>query len=123
MSQQLVDTPEAGARTQPVFDLLYELKQRKEMMTVYTKHRIYDNMVIARVTVPRKPTDGEAFEFEVEFQNIRLVGTQLVDVPKGIGQNTGAGMANKASTKKDAGKQQAEPVKRPSSTLSRVFSK
>ena len=58
-------------RTQFVFDLLYDLVKRKEVVTVYTKHRIYDNMAIQSVSMPRSSGDGEAIEFNIEFSIIR----------------------------------------------------
>ncbi len=116
------------SRSQDVFDLLYELIKLKEPMTVYTKHRIYDDMILTNVNIPRTAGVGEAIEFSAEFINIRKVATQMVDVPSGISAKKGAkaggangSTAKKAEPKKDAGKKQAETVQKPSSTLSRVF--
>lgn len=131
------------SRSQEVFDLLHQLIKLKEPMTVYTKHRIYDDMVMTNVTVPRSAGVGEAIEFSAEFIHIRKVATQMVDVPDGINpkKDAKAGGANgstakKAEPTKDAGKKQPETVQKPttsggkgqattaqkpSSTLSRVF--
>ena len=116
------------SRSQDVFDLLYELIKLKEPMTVYTKHKVYDEMVLTNVTIPRTAGVGEAIEFSAEFINIRKVATQMVDVPDGISQkkDAKAGGANgsaakKAEPTKDAGKKQPETVQKPSSTLSRVL--
>lgn len=124
----LVNSGSVGNRTQAVFDLLYDLIKIREPMTVYTKHRIYDNMVLTNVTIPRSAGVGEAIEFNAEFIHIRKVATQMVDVPDGINQkkDAKAGGANgstakKAEPTKDAGKKQPETVQKPSSTLSRVL--
>lgn len=116
------------SRSQDVFDLLYELIKLKEPMTVYTKHKVYDEMVLTNVTIPRTAGVGEAIEFSAEFINIRKVATQMVDVPDGINpkKDAKAGGANgstakKAEPTKDAGKKQPETVQKPSSTLSRVL--
>ncbi len=116
------------SRSQDVFDLLYELIKLKEPMTVYTKHRIYDDMILTNVNIPRTAGVGEAIEFSAEFINIRKVATQMVDVPDGINpkKDAKAGGANgstakKAEPTKDAGKKQPETVQKPSSTLSRVL--
>lgn len=116
------------SRSQEVFDLLYELIKLKEPMTVYTKHKIYDDMVLTNVTIPRTAGVGEAIEFSAEFINIRKVATQMVDVPDGINpkKDAKAGGANGATAKKtepqkDGGKKQAQTVEKPSSTLSRVL--
>lgn len=112
-------------RTQPVFDLLHELIKRKEVMTVYTKHRIYTDMVLTNVTIPRAPNVGEALEFNAEFINIRKVSTQIVDVPLGINQKKTAkanpALGRKTEPSKNTGKKQPETVTKPSSALSRIF--
>lgn len=124
----LLNSGSVGNRTQAVFDLLYDLIKIREPMTVYTKHRIYDNMVLTNVTIPRSAGVGEAIEFNAEFIHIRKVATQMVDVPDGINpkKDAKAGGANgstakKAEPTKDAGKKQPETVQKPSSTLSRVL--
>lgn len=115
-------------RTQVVFDLLYRLLRLKEVMTVYTKHRIYDNMVLTNVTIPRSAGVGEAIEFSAEFINIRKVSSQIVDVPAGISSKKEAkaggasgSIAKKADQAKDGGKKQVETIQKPSSALSRIL--
>lgn len=132
-----------GNRTQGVFDLLHQLLKLKEPMTVYTKHRIYEDMVLTNVTIPRSAGVGEAIEFSAEFINIRKVATQMVDVPDGISPKKEAkaggakgSTAKKAEPKKNGGKKQVETVQKsttsggkgqattaqkPSSTLARIL--
>lgn len=121
----VVNGGEVGNRTQAVFDLLHQLIKAKEVVTVYTKHAIYDNMVLTNVNIPRAPGQGEAIEFVAEFINIRKVATQMVDVPPGISakkdKKGDAATGKKAEPQKDGGKKQAQIVEKPSSTLSRVF--
>lgn len=113
------------SRSQEVFDLLYELIKLKEPMTVYTKHKIYDDMVMTNVTIPRTAGVGEAIEFSAEFINIRKVATQMVDVPDGINpkkdKKADAATGKKTEPQKDGGKKQPQTVEKPSSTLSRVL--
>jgi len=124
----IVNSGQVRNRTQTVFDLLSELIKLKQPMTVYTKHKIYDDMVLTNVTIPRSAGVGEALEFTAEFIHIRKVKTQIVDVPDGIsakkdakaGGASGAA-AKKSEPQKDGGKKQPQEVKKPSSTLSRVF--
>lgn len=124
----LVNSGSVGNRTQAIFDLLHQLIKLKEPMTVYTKHRIYDGMVLTNVTIPRSAGVGEAIEFTAEFIHIRKVATQMVDVPSDISakKDAKAGGANgsiakKAEPTKDAGKKQPETVDKPSSTLARIL--
>lgn len=113
------------SRSQDVFDLLYELIKLKEPMTVYTKHRIYDDMILTNVNIPRTAGVGEAIEFSAEFINIRKVATQMVDVPDGINpkkdKKADAATGKKTEPQKDGGKKQPQTVEKPSSTLSRVL--
>ena len=113
------------SRSQDVFDLLYKLIKLKEPMTVYTKHRIYDEMVLTGVTIPRTSGVGEAIEFRAEFINIRKVATQMVDVPPGISpkkeKKADAATGRKAEPQKDGGKKQTEVITKPTSTMSRTF--
>jgi hypothetical protein len=118
------------SKSQEVFDLLHELIKMKEPVTVYTRYRLYENMILTNVSIPRTAGVGEAIEFSAEFIHIRMVATQVVDVPKGISAKkaakTPAAVGNKAEPLKDGGKKQVEtvvpPVNKPSSTLSRLFS-
>ena len=110
----------ADNKTQTVFDLLDTLIKKREVLTVYTKHKTYSDMVLTSVTIPRSASVGEAIEFNAEFIHIRKVATQTVDVPDGVsaspdakaGGATGA-VSKKASATKAAGKKQAQTIQSP----------
>ena len=120
-----VNSGNVGNRTQAVFDLLHQLIKAKEVVTVYTKHTVYDDMVLTNINIPRAPGQGEAIEFTAEFIHIRKVATRMVDVPRGISakkdKKGDASTGKKAEPQKDGGKKQAQTVDKPSSTLSRIF--
>jgi hypothetical protein len=107
-------TPWAESLTQPLFDLLRDLIKAREPMTVYTKYRIYDNMVLTNLTIPRSAATGEALEFTAEFVHIRKVATQTVDVPPGISAKNDAksspSLSRKTQPQKNAGKKQPETI-------------
>lgn len=112
----------SAPKTQDVFDLLHELLKLKQPMTVYTKYRIYDDMVMTSVNIPRSASNGEALEFTVEFVHIRKVETQLVDVPNGISRKkVDSAIGRKVEPQKNAGVKQLSAITTPSSTLSRLF--
>lgn len=116
-------------RTQPVFDLLRDMMKARETVTVYTKHQIYLDMVIANVIIPRAAGLGESLEFIIDFINIRLVATQTVSVPEGISASKSdkptKALGNKTDPQKDAGKKQPVTVDAskaaPTSALFRLF--
>ena len=110
----------ADNKTQTVFDLLDTLIKKREVLTVYTKHKTYSDMVLTNVTIPRSAGVGEAIEFRAEFIHIRKVATQTVDVPDGVsakpeakaGGEAGA-VSKKASATKASGKKQAQTIQSP----------
>lgn len=91
-------------RTQPVFDLLRELIKAREPVTVYTRYKVYTDMVITSINVPFTVGQGEAIHFGIEFIKIRKVATQIVEVPKGISRKKSKTVGKKAEPQKDAGK-------------------
>ena len=113
------------SKTQEVVDMLYDLIKEKEPVTLYTKYRVYTEMVLTNVSIPRAAGVGDAIEFNADFVNIRKVATQSADIPPGIGQKktakTPASVQKKAEPTKDAGKKQTEPVPKKSSQLQRLF--
>lgn len=118
----VINNGQVGNRTQPVFDLLYRLIKAKEPVAVYTKHRLYLDMVLTNINIPRNAGVGEAIEFTAEFIHIRKVATQMVDVPKGINPKKSASTnGKKTEAQKDSGKKQTQPIPKPSSTLARIF--
>ena len=116
----LIGGGSADNKTQSVFDLLNTLIKKREVLTVYTKHKTYDDMVLTSVTIPRSASVGEAVEFRAEFIHIRKVATQTVDVPDGVSAKpeakaggAGGSVSKKASATKASGKKQAQTIKSP----------
>lgn len=121
-----------GLKLQEIFDVLYALIKKKEVVTVYTRFKIYTDMVLTSVSVPRAAGTGEALEFNCDFLNIRKVQTQTVDVPPGISAKKTAkaggengSVAKKTEPTKNTGKKEPErstsQLSRISEKLSRIF--
>lgn len=123
-----VNSGNVGNRTQAVFDLLHQLIKAKEVVTVYTKHTVYDDMMLTNIHIPRAPGQGEAIEFTAEFIHIRKVATRMVNVPRGISAKDSAkandSLSRKTQPQKNGGKKQPETkfntATRNQSTASRV---
>ena len=116
----LIGGGSADNKTQTVFDLLDTLIKKREVLTVYTKHKTYSDMVLTNVTIPRSAGVGEAIEFRAEFIHIRKVATQTVDVPDGVSAKpeakaggAGGAVSKKASATKASGKKQATKANKP----------
>lgn len=62
------------------FRALEALFQLKTVITVVTRLKVYENMVITRLSIPQNQDVGEAVYFTMELRNIRTVSTQRVAV-------------------------------------------
>ena len=95
-------------RVQTAFDLLLKLKEDRVLLTVYTKHKIYTDMALKSVNLPRDSAIGDSIKFKMEFVNVRLVETQTVEVPDGISKKrdkkAGSSVQKKTEPPTNAGK-------------------
>lgn len=73
-------------RTQTTFDLLRALMESRKLVTVYTRYRIYTDMALASINIPRSAGVGDAINFTAQFTHVRLVSNKSVTVP-GISRN------------------------------------
>lgn len=69
---------QAFDRVRDTFDLLDRLALGDRLLTVVTRVRAYDNMVLTRVTMPEEPRD--AATFTLEFRQIRVETVGVVEV-------------------------------------------
>ena len=79
----IFDTDEDSAKY--FFEALDLLRENGEIITVYTKYKTYEDMVITSITIPREIKTGEAIEFTMEFIHVRIVETQTTELPAGVG--------------------------------------
>lgn len=108
---ELLGDKETETRSLSIFNLLRTLRDKKEVLTVYTKYRIYTDMMLSTLSIPRDSSDGESIKFEAEFVNVRFVQTQFVDSPKKKkGKTTGKKVSKQTQSKKDAGDKQPKQV-------------
>ena len=112
-------------RIQTAFDVLLELRNNRQLVTVYTKHKIYTDMAIKSINLPRDASIGDSLKFKIEFINIRLVETQTVEVPDGISKKldkkSGDDVKKKTEPPTNAGKAEPKPVEKSSSFAKGFF--
>lgn len=78
---------------------LRKLKDARELLTIVTALRTYDNMMLVKLDVPRDAHSGDALRFTATFKEIRLAEVQSIQVqtrkvPKAKGKTkTGAAVA------------------------------
>lgn len=90
---------------QAAFKILEEIFMKKVIMTLTTKRRRYDNMIMTSLTLPRTPDNGKALKFSATFQEIRIVKGETVDI-----KNISKSVASKAGVKTKLGNQTPVPA-------------
>lgn len=116
--------------TQKAHDTLRQLHEKRETVTLYTKYRIYENMGISYIGMPRSSANGNAIILTMEFIQVRIVSTQTTKVPPGISKKIDKkstdSVKKKTEPQKSAGAKQPIPVKpeeKSGSVLSGIFGK
>lgn len=61
-------------RAQETFDTLYELRNAKEVITVVTEYRVYTDMAITNISIPRDSSTGQAIRFSVSLMRVYKAG-------------------------------------------------
>lgn len=79
-----IDNSQFLTRAQTTFDLLRKLIKDKKTVTVYTKHKVYTDMALESLNIPRDASSGDAVNFTADFKHIRMVSTQTIEIPKGV---------------------------------------
>lgn len=101
--QSLIDGKGNDDRVKTTFDLLRTMYEQRELVNVYTKYRIYENMALTSINIPRSSGIGDAINFTAQFMHIRIVDTQTTDIPSGISKK-------KDSKSTDSVKKKASPT-------------
>ena len=73
-------------RAQSAFDALIDLWQSKQLVTIVTVMRVYDNVAIMGCSIARSSSTGEAIELNISFKKIRTVKLQQFQASAVIGQ-------------------------------------
>lgn len=112
-----IDDAPFQTRQQTAFDMLLKMKNDRKLVTVYTKYKIYKDMAIRSISIPRNNQVGDSIEFSIEFVNVRIVTTGSVDLPKGISAKPAAkankSIQNKTKPTDKTGAKPAKPVPAP----------
>lgn len=120
-----IDNGQFLTRVQTAFDLLRKLKDDRKLITVYTKHKVYTDMALTSLSIPRNNQTGDSIQFSIEFVNIRIVNTQTVDMPKGINPKktakAGKSVQTKTAPTDKGGAKNAKAVTQSKSVLSGIF--
>lgn len=85
-------------RAQDAFEEMIRLWKSKELVTVITIMRVYEQMAITSVSVARSNQTGEAIELNISFKKLRTVKLQKVQIETGIKINEMTNDLNRQSS-------------------------
>lgn len=77
------DTPLDGSiafNSQSIFDSLVNLREARQLVTVVTTYKIYTDMAITRISVPRDQSTGQAMRFTIELKKVTRVGSLTIQL-------------------------------------------
>lgn len=92
-----------GNNAQNAFDTLYEMRDNKELISVITGFKVYENMAITNISVPRDTSTGKAIRFSVELVEVVKVGSSSLDI-FGLNLATVRSIADQASSPMNLGR-------------------
>jgi len=81
------------------------------LVTVVTGLRVYSDMGIARISIPRNGRTGESFRFSIELIRVKFTTSQYIIIQNTSEEKSAADRVNdQASSKADIGKQTPKEV-------------
>lgn len=76
----LADRGAGSGFVKQMVDVLLQTLDDREGLTVITEMRRYENMVMTGLSMPRTAEIGEAVQFSADFEQVRFVNTQTVQL-------------------------------------------
>jgi len=74
----------SSTRAEEAYQALIEIQDNQQLIAVITTLRIYENMLLKRVDVPRNAQKGNVVEVTLELEEIILVQSQTVEAPEPV---------------------------------------
>lgn len=74
----ITNTPVTGGfgnNTQAAFDTLFQLREARQLITVVTAYRVYSDMAIRRIAIPRDRFTGQSLRFTVDLVKVIKAGS------------------------------------------------
>jgi hypothetical protein len=68
-------------KAKAAFDTLEELFENKELITVVTNLKVYNDMAIENLEIPKTVEDGDSLRFSMDLKEIRKVENLTVSIP------------------------------------------
>lgn len=74
LAEPLGDDP---GYVQQAYQTLRQLRETGKIITVFTGLRIYDDMIMTRLSIPRDGKTGDALRFSASFKQIKIVSSKV----------------------------------------------
>lgn len=101
----IIDNTTGGDRVKTAFEALLFLRESKEVFTIVTGLKVYENMVFTSLTFPRDKTTGTTnLRFNAKVINIKFVSSRTIVSPQTVASEP-AELSDQATSTKDVGKQ------------------
>lgn len=113
VSNHPLDGGEQPGRSALVFNDLLSIRNSRAPITIITGLKQYDNMALTSLSVPKNSKIGEALQFTADFVEINRVNSLTVpaaQLKKYAGSDNEKGVAKKAASTADQGKQVVAPI-------------
>lgn len=68
--------------SQAAREFLEKLMDEKKLVTVVTKRKAYNDMIMVSLTFPRDTSTGQGLKFQARFQKINIVTAQVVQISR-----------------------------------------
>lgn len=78
-----------GKPSKNAMDMLDYIYEGNIPLTIITGLKTYTNMMMEKLNVPRQVRTVNALEFSASFREIRIVGSEIVDIPAAVTSNEG----------------------------------
>lgn len=77
----LIEAEEDGSNIFEKFKELEDLASSKEVISVVSGLKVYNDMVITNLSIPRTSKNGGSLTFSASLEQIRIVSSQAVTIP------------------------------------------
>lgn len=94
-------------RSLEAFEELERIHEDRELVTVVTRLKVYEDMAMTSFSAPRSQGTGKRLQFVASFQKIVKVATRTADLPK---EDVAPEKRDRAQSQTNRGKQTTKPA-------------
>ncbi len=71
-------------RAKDAFHFLLELQEQRQLFDVVTGLKLYKNMCLTSLSVPRRTDTGQAIRFSASMREIKIVSSEIISIPEAV---------------------------------------